>query len=102
MSDIAFIGERDTIWPFKALGNDVFFSDEHESLQQLVNQVLQQQFKIIFITEDAYENVRERMDSFAEESTPTITILPSLKGSRGVALQAIRDSARRAMGVEFI
>ena len=102
MSDIAFIGDRDTVWPFKALGTNVFFSDEHESLLQLVNQVLQQQFKIVFVTEDVYENVRERIDGFAEESTPTITIVPSVKGSRGIALQRIRDSVRRAMGAEFI
>ena len=102
MSDIAFIGDRDTVWPFKALGSDVFFSDEHESLPKLLNQVLQEKFEIIFVTAEIHESMRERIDGFAEESTPTFAVLPSVKGSRGIALQMIRDSIRRAMGAEFI
>jgi vacuolar-type H+-ATPase subunit F/Vma7 len=102
MSDIAFIGDRDTIWPFKAFGADVFFADEHASLPRLVAEVSQMQFKIIFVTEDVYESARERIDGFIEESTPTFSIIPSVKGSRGIAARMIRDSVRRAMGAEFI
>ncbi len=102
MSDIAFIGERDTIWPFKAFGADLFFADEHASLPRLVAEVSQMQFKIIFVTEDVYEGARERIDGFAEESTPTFAIIPSVKGSRGIATGMIRHSVRKAMGAEFI
>ncbi len=102
MSDIAFIGERDTVWPFKAFGVEVFFSDENETLARLLSGVLQKQFKLIFVTEDVYESLREKVDGFAEESTPTFTIIPSVQGSRGIALQMIRDAMRRAMGTELI
>ena len=102
MSDIAFIGDRDTVWPFKAFGAGVFFSDEHESVPRLVAGVSQMDFKIIFVTEEVYESARAGIDGFAEESTPVFTIIPSVKGSRGVATQRVRDSVRRAMGAEFI
>jgi len=102
MSDIAFIGDRDTVWPFQAFGTDVFFSDEHESVARLVAEVSQKGFKIIFVTEDVYEHARAGIDVFAEESVPVFAIIPSVKGSRGVAIQLVRDSVRRAMGAEFI
>jgi V/A-type H+-transporting ATPase subunit F len=102
MSDIAFIGDHDTVWPFKTLGSDVFFSDEHDSPARLVAEVLQRQFKLIFVTEDFYEAVRDQVDALREQAIPTFAVLPSVKGSRGIALQLIRDSVRKAMGAEFI
>lgn len=102
MSDIAFIGDRDTVWPFKAFGTDVFFSDEHESPTRLVAEVSQRNFKIIFVTEDVYEGARAGIDAFAEASTPVFAIIPSVRGGRGVAAQLVRDSVRRAMGAELI
>ncbi len=101
MSEIAFIGDRDTVWPFKAFGAEVYFSDEQESLSRIISDVLQKQFKIIFVTEDVYEREQERIDKFVEASTPTFTIIPSIKRNRKVAAQMIRDSVRRAMGAEF-
>ena len=102
MSDVAFIGDRDTIWPFKTLGSDVFFCDEHNSPQRLVAEILRGQFKIIFVTEEVYESARNEIDALNELALPTVTVLPSVKGSRGIAMQTIRDSVRRAMGAEFI
>ncbi len=102
MSDIAFIGDRDTVWPFMGFGIETFFADEHESPARLVTEVSQKGFKIIFVTEEVYDGARDRIDRFGEEATPTFTVIPSVKGSAGVAMQNIRDSVRRAMGAEFI
>lgn len=102
MSEIAFIGPRDTVWPFAALGADVFFSDEHPSVARLVAEVAQKQFPIIFVTEDVYETAGERIEEFAERATPTFTIIPSVEGSRGTATQIIRASVRKAMGSELV
>lgn len=102
MPDIAFIGDRDTVSAFKALGAETFYSDEHESPAQLVSEASRGRFKIIFVTEEVYEGAREIIAAFKEQATPTFTVIPSVRGSRGLALQMMRDSVRRAMGVEFI
>jgi len=102
MSDIALIGDRDTVWPFKALGCEVFFSDESGPAPSLVSEVLQRKFKVIFVTEEVYESAREGIDALVEQAMPTFAIIPSVKGGRGVAMQIIRDSVRKAMGAEFI
>ena len=102
MSDIAFIGDRDTVWAFKALGAEIFYSDEHESPAQLVSEASRGRFKIIFVTEEVYQSAREKIAAFKEQAPPTFTVIPSVRGSRGIALQMMRDSARRAMGMEFI
>ena len=102
MSDVAFIGDSDTIWPFKALGSDVFFSDKHNAPQRLVAEVLRSQYKLIFVTEEIYESARDEIDALNELALPTVAVLPSVKGNRGIAMQTIRDSVRRAMGAEFI
>jgi V/A-type H+-transporting ATPase subunit F len=102
MSDVAFIGDRDTVWPFKALGNAVFFSDEHESLSDLVTDVSRRQFSIIFVTEEVYESTQDIIEMLSDLAVPTFAVLPSVKGRRGIAMQLIRDSVRKAMGAEFI
>lgn len=102
MSDIAYIGDRDTVWPFKAFGIEVFYSDEHKSLPKLVSKVLGGEFRIIFVTEDVYGLARESIDRFAEEAIPTFVIIPSVRGNRGTAIQLIRESVRRAMGAELV
>ena len=103
MSDIAFIGDRDTIWPFKALGAETIFSDEsQEAIPRLVSEAVDGGFKIIFVTEEVYEAAREEIDSLGERAIPAVTLIPSVAGNRGVAIQMIRDSVRRAMGAEFI
>ena len=102
MSDIAFIGDRDSVWPFKALGTDVFFCDENDSPRRLVAEVLSGGFQVVFVTEDVYEDARDEIDAVNELALPTVTVIPSVKGSRGIAMQVIRDSVRRAMGAEFI
>jgi V/A-type H+-transporting ATPase subunit F len=102
MSDIAFIGDRDTVWVFQALGTEVFFSDECDSVPKLVANVLRGEFKIIFVTEDVYDSAREGIDTLQEQAIPTFAVIPSVKGSRGTATQIIRESVRRATGAEFI
>ncbi len=102
MPEIAFIGDRDTIWPFMGLGADVFFSDESESAARLVSEAVKNEFKIIFVTEDVYEAAREGIEALREQAVPTFAVIPSVTGSRGTAMQMIRDSVRRAMGVEYI
>ncbi|RJP24187.1 MAG: hypothetical protein C4520_04670 [Candidatus Abyssobacteria bacterium SURF_5] len=102
MSEIAFIGPRDSIWAFAALGADVFFSDEHASPMRLVTEVSQKPFRIIFVTEDVYEATRERIDEFTEKAIPTFAVIPAVTGSRGVAAQMIRTSVRKAMGSELM
>jgi vacuolar-type H+-ATPase subunit F/Vma7 len=102
MSDIACIGDRDTVWAFQGLGAEVFFSDEHESVPRLVAEVMQGEFALIFVTEDVYDSAREIIDAQQEKAIPTLALIPSVKGSRGTAMQMIRTSVRRAMGAEFI
>ena len=102
MSEIAFIGDRDTVWPFMGLGAEVFFSDEHESTTRLVSETARAEFKIIFVTEDVFEAARESIEALREEPVPTFAVIPSVTGSRGVAMQMIRDSARRAIGADLI
>ncbi len=102
MSEIAFIGDRDTIWPFVALGYSLFFAEEHESVSRLVMEVVEQRYKLIFVTEEVYEVAHDEIDEFDEQPIPTFTILPSVKGSRGTAMQRIRDSVRKAVGAELI
>lgn len=102
MSDIAFIGDRDTIWPFRALGGEVFFCNKYEAVPRLVSEVAQGEFKIIFVTEEVYESAREEIDAFGEQAIPTFAVIPSVEGSRGMAMQMIRDAVRKAMGAELI
>jgi len=102
MSRIAFIGDRDSIWGFKAFGIAAFpvagAGDAHDAFMAAVKQG----HAIIFVTEDVYEACSEEIAEYRDQAFPTVTVLPSVKGSRGVATAEIHEAVSAAVGADIL
>lgn len=101
MSRIAFIGDRDSVWGFKAFGIAVFPVAGPEEAGAAFEAAVAGAHAVIFVTEDVYEACSEQMAKYRDLALPTVTVLPGVTGSRGLAATEIHEAVSAAIGADI-
>lgn len=101
MSKVAVIGSRDSILGFKGLSLSVFSVKNGEEASCTLAAMANNDYAAIFITEDLAEGVEEIIRALREKPLPTITFIPSPKGTRGLGMEKLRGSIRKAVGADI-
>ena len=106
MSDIAVIGDRDSVLAFKALGVKTFFWTEDmfsspEDWRKALNGIVEKDFKIIFITEEFHLKCIERIEELYYRVFPVIIAIPNNKGSKKYGFEMVRRLVARAIGTDI-
>lgn len=102
MSDIAFIGDRDTVWGFRAFGIDAIPVAGPDDAREAFSRVVRESFAIIFVTEDVYEACDDLISEHRDSALPAITVLPGVHGSRGIAATEIHRAVSAAVGADIL
>ena len=102
MSRIAFIGDRDSVWGFKAFGIAVFPVAGADEAVAAFSAAVEGAHAIIFVTEDVYEACAEQVAQYRDLALPTVTVLPSVRGSRGLAATEIHEAVSAAIGADIL
>jgi V/A-type H+-transporting ATPase subunit F len=102
MSRIAFIGDRDSVWGFGALGVDVYPVSDSVAAKDALEQAVRDTHDVIFVTEDVYEACSEQVTEYRDLALPTVTVLPGVAGSRGIAATEIRHAVSAAIGADIL
>ena len=102
MSKIAFIGDRDSVWGFRAFGVDVFPVSSPEEATAALEDAVGSAHAVIFVTEDVYEACGEQVARYRDLALPTVTVLPSVTGSRGLAATEIHEAVSAAIGADIL
>ena len=77
MSKVGIIGDKDSIMGFLALG-------------------------IIYITEQASLLAKDFIARYKDNPLPAIIVIPGIGGSMGLGMNEIRESSKRAIGVDIL
>ncbi len=101
-SKIAVLGDKESVLGFKAVGFDVFESDDAEQAQQTLRRIIQMGYGIIFITEQTFVGVTEEVDKYKTSRLPAIIPIPGREGSMGIGLENVRKSVERAVGADIL
>ncbi len=102
MPEIAMIGDRDSILGFKSLGIVIFpVSDKGESTSAL-KEVIKQEYKVVFVTEQVAPSPEEIANLLGNRTFPVITMIPSNRGSTGLAMERLKALVRRAAGADVL
>jgi len=101
MSKIAFIGDRDSVWGFRALGVAVFPVAGAEEARTAFEAAVAGAHAVIFVTEDVYEECSAQIGKYRGLALPTVTVLPSVTGSRGLAATEIHEAVSAAIGADI-
>jgi V/A-type H+-transporting ATPase subunit F len=100
MSSIAVVGDRDSIWGFKALGMEIHAVNSPEEALQTLRGLCTPEYGAIFITENYARQLGEEIDELEKFITlsPSIVIIPGHQGSQGMGMQKVKAVVEKALG----
>jgi V/A-type H+-transporting ATPase subunit F len=102
MSKIAFIGDRDSVWGFRAFGIAALPVADAGEARETLAAAVKKGYAIIFVTEDVYEACSEQIGEYRDLPIPTVTVLPNVRGSRGLAAAEIHQAVSAAIGADIL
>ena len=102
MYKIGVIGDKDSIMGFKAVGISVFPVSTPEKAQEVLEKIADDEYAIIYITEQMATNIVSTIEQYSERRFPAIIPIPSNAGSLGIGLQGIKKSVERAVGADIL
>jgi V/A-type H+-transporting ATPase subunit F len=102
VSRIAFVGDRDSVWGFRAFGVDVYPVAEMNEAREVLERAVADEHAVVFVTEDVYEACAEQIAGYRDQAMPTVTVLPGVTGSRGVAAREIHQAVSAAIGADIL
>lgn len=101
MADIAFIGDRDSVWGFAAFGISVKAVSGGDEARTAFEETVHEGTSVIFVTEDVHEACAEQIGELRDRALPTVTVLPGVTGTRGLAVAQIRAAVSSAVGADI-
>lgn len=101
-SNIAVVGEKESILGFKAVGFDVYETNDSCQTEDVIRRLAAQGCGIIFITEQAMAPVLSLIDEYKDLSIPAIIPIPGRDGSLGMGLTSVKKSVERAVGADIL
>ena len=102
MPEIAMIGDKDSILGFKSLGVAIFPVNTTEECITALKEVIKQDYKVAFITEQMAPEPNEIVELLSGRTFPVVTMIPSNRGSTGMALQRLQTLVRKAAGADIL
>lgn len=100
-SNIAVIGDKDSVFCFNAVGVDVFPVSNVAEARQAFEQTYRGGYSIIFITEAFAARLEDRLQELAWEPLPSVVLIPDNRGSRGLGLTKVRETVKKAVGADL-
>ncbi len=98
MHRIGVVGDKDSILAFKALGVDVFPVITKEEARKAVDNLVGEEYGIIFITEQIAALIEETIERYNRELLPAIILIPNNQGSLGIGISKINEYVEKAIG----
>ncbi|MBU0701400.1 V-type ATP synthase subunit F [bacterium] len=102
MSKIAIIGDKDTIWPFKAVGFIVYTIKDIKDANEVFKGMLGKEYAIIFVTEDVFRQCEQQIQEIRALPLPAVVVLPNNHGSQGIGRKQLQQILRKAVGSEIV
>ncbi|GHU62356.1 V-type ATP synthase subunit F [Clostridia bacterium] len=99
---IGVIGEKDSVLPFKLFGFTVCFDSESLAVQEKIEEMVKEDYGVIFITETVAEKVRKTIQKYKSRLTPAIILFPGHLGSLGIGLAQIQQDVEKAVGQNIL
>jgi V/A-type H+-transporting ATPase subunit F len=101
-SDIAVIGDGDSVIGFKAVGFKTFAVTGAPEVIAAVEGLVREKCGVIFITEQALEGAEEVLDRYRDRSTPAIIPIPGRSGRTGMGMRNLSKNVERAIGTDIL
>jgi V/A-type H+-transporting ATPase subunit F len=100
-SKICAIGDFNTVSIFRSLGIQVFFLEELSEATTVFEQVIKEEYHVIFLTEKIAEQIPDVLDKINLNWTPMVVLVPDYHGTTGYAFERVRETVKKAIGADI-
>lgn len=100
--NIAVVGDKDSILPFKILGFDVYPVHSASKARQTIDRLAEENTGIIYLTEALAEEIPDTIKRYDAKIFPAIILIPNHKGSRSLGKSRIQENVEKAVGQNIL
>ncbi|MCK4417575.1 MAG: V-type ATP synthase subunit F [Candidatus Latescibacteria bacterium] len=100
-SNMAVIGDRDSVLPFKAIGMKVVPVVDAQEAAQAFDSLVNAKYVVIFITERVAVEIGEKIEAVVLKTLPSVVLIPDNRGSLGLAIEKVRQTVSKAIGADI-
>ncbi|HDM90728.1 MAG: hypothetical protein DRQ06_05585 [Candidatus Hydrothermota bacterium] len=101
MKNIACVGEREVVFPFKALGLEIRPVNTGEEAREAIEHFIKEGYVLIILQEDFVDAVSDLMAETEKVPYPAIFPIPGSRGGKGIALEVLREKIKKAIGADI-
>lgn len=102
MHKIAVMGDKDSILGFKAIGFDIYPTNNKEETASTLNSLVEDGYALIYITEETANGITEEISKYRDGYFPAIILIPGSKGSMGIGMKFVKESIEKAVGADIL
>lgn len=102
MHQVAIVGDHDSVIGFRALGMTVIETDDPVEAERQIRRLADDRYAVIFLAEALAASNPRLLREMRERRLPALIPIPTLAGSNGMGMDQMRDSVRRAVGMDLI
>ncbi len=102
MSEIAIIGEGDSIAVFKAFRFETFPCSSRDEVARSLGEIKGRDFSILYITEPVARMAFDLIEEWGKAPQPLVCLIPDHRGSMGLGFERTRKAAIKAMGTDRV
>ena len=101
MYKIAVVGDKESILGFSAIGMDIYPIYDENELKELIPKLIENEYAIIYITENIYIESKEFIEKVNKNKIPAIVTIPRTSKNEKIGQKRIKDMVTKAIGMEI-
>ncbi len=102
MHKIAVMGDKDSILGFKAIGFDIYPTNNKDETASMLNSLVDNGYALIYITENAANEIMDEISKYRNSYFPAIILIPGSTGSLGIGMKFVKESIEKAVGADIL
>jgi V/A-type H+-transporting ATPase subunit F len=100
-SNIAVLGDKDSILCFRAIGVSTYPVANSEDAKPILKRLCREHYAVIFVTEPIAREILSLIDDLTKGPLPSIVLIPNNQGSLGLGMERIKRTVVRTTGADI-
>ncbi len=99
---MAVIGDKDSIFAFKAVGVEVFGAADESEAKERLKALVKENYKVIFLTEDLAQALQSFLERYKTAPYPAVIPIPRGGSAQGFAMESLKKDMEKAIGADIL
>ncbi|HZK46515.1 MAG TPA: V-type ATP synthase subunit F [Atopostipes sp.] len=99
---IGVLGNDNSVLIYRMLGFDVYQIDNPEEASRKIDELAQDDYGVIYVTETVAEKILETIHRYDDEILPAIILIPDHTGTRGIGKKRVQENVEKAVGQNIL